>query len=195
MLFRDEDNDSVGRIAGYIKIAGILPVLILSGFVKTTLPTLQAQTCISTPVEIGYKNFNFQSGGVTGAPTEEKPQSKLWHNDGFWWGVLWDPDREIHRIHRFDLSSRCWTSVGPDLDRRPRSGADVLWDGTKLYVASSAKRNHRTQDGDELTRIYRFSYDPASNTYSQDVGFPVLLNNTQKTRGITIAKDSSGKHW
>ena len=50
--------------------------------------TLEAQTYISTPVDVGYRDFDFYSGGVLSTPTVEKPESKLWWNDGFWWGIM-----------------------------------------------------------------------------------------------------------
>ncbi len=89
---------------------------------------IYAQPCVSTPVEVGYRTINYTGSGLTGYPTETKSESKLWWNDGSWWGILWDPDRQEHRIQKFDVNNQCWTSVGPDLDSRPHSSADVLWD-------------------------------------------------------------------
>jgi hypothetical protein len=36
-----------------------------------------------TPVAAGYRDFGF---GSLVAPTGEKPESKLWWNNGSWWG-------------------------------------------------------------------------------------------------------------
>src|SRR5919199_1413920 len=38
------------------------------------------------PVSAGYRDFNY--GTTASAPTEDKPQAKLWWNDGRWWGSL-----------------------------------------------------------------------------------------------------------
>ena len=43
----------------------------------------------SLPVEAGYQDFSYGSVGMP-APTEDKPQSKLWFNNGIWWGVLYN---------------------------------------------------------------------------------------------------------
>src|SRR5574342_619410 len=44
----------------------------------------------SVPVAAGYRDFNF--GAVSSAePTYGKTESKLWWNDGWWWGYLWNP--------------------------------------------------------------------------------------------------------
>ena len=32
-------------------------------------------------------------------PTADKPQSKLWHNDGFWWAVMFNPSAGSWRIY------------------------------------------------------------------------------------------------
>ncbi|MCG8607193.1 IPT/TIG domain-containing protein, partial [bacterium] len=154
---------------------------------------LNAQQCESTPVTVGYRTFSYDASDLTGYPTEEKPESKLWWNDGSWWGVLWDPDLAVHRIHRFDLAGQCWTSVGPDVDDRARSSADVLWDASeqKLYMSSRAKENH---SGSSDVWFLRFSYDSGTNSFSLDSGFPVSIHG-EKTETFVIAKDSNGKFW
>ncbi|MHB8114188.1 MAG: hypothetical protein ACYDHA_12110, partial [Bellilinea sp.] len=44
-----------------------------------------APTKTSAQGDVGYKDFGY---GTAVAPTADKPQSKLWYHDGFWWGVL-----------------------------------------------------------------------------------------------------------
>ena len=34
----------------------------------------------------GYLDFSYNGIGFASSPTGEKPESKLWWNDGFWWG-------------------------------------------------------------------------------------------------------------
>ena len=150
----------------------------------------QAQTCTSTAVTQGYRDFNFGST-VYNLPTSEKPEHKLWWNDGFWWGSLWDPSANKYRIHRFNLASQCWTSVGPDIDDRSQSLADALWDGNKLYIASHIMElTSATGNG----RLYRYSYDAGTDTYSLDSGFPVDVN-SDESETLTLTKDSTGKLW
>ncbi len=168
----------------------LLGMILLGAWV---LPT-RAQVCESTPATEGYRDYKFRSGDVTSTPTEAKPESKLWHNDGFWWGILWDPLLFSHRVYRLDLASQCWRSVGPDIDSRPRSSSDVLWDGQKLYVVSRAKSNHRSEDGPQDGLLQRFSYDSSTKTYSLDPGFPVSVND-RKSESLVLAKDGTGQLW
>ena len=37
-----------------------------------------------------YRDYYYDRGSVTSEPTEAKPESKLWHHDGHWWGILWE---------------------------------------------------------------------------------------------------------
>ncbi len=147
-----------------------------------------AQTCTSQPVIAGYRDFNYGTE-VFGEPTAEKPESKLWWNDGLWWGCLWDAAASAYRIHRFDLANQCWVNVGPDIDDRANTLADALWDGQYLYIAS-----HVRVSPDGPARLYRFSYDAATKSYSLNAGFPVDINN-EKCEAMTLAKDSNGKLW
>src|SRR5512133_2179870 len=55
-------------------------VMLLAGIASPALA--------STPVSAGYRDFSFGTTGVS-APTGEKPESKLWFNDGIWWGSLY----------------------------------------------------------------------------------------------------------
>ncbi len=138
-------------------------------------------------VDVGYRDFSYGSGTLA-TPTGEKPQSKLWWNDGVWWGCLWDPTTATHRIHRFDAVAHSWTNVGPSADNRPNTLVDVLWDGTRLYVVS-----HVFDSSGEF-RLHSYTYDTATDTYSLRGGFPVIMG-SGSAEALTIAKDTSGKLW
>ncbi len=177
-----------GRESGARKWLQI--VLVCAATFGLNLQTAQAQTCASTAVTKGYRDFNFGST-VYNLPTAEKPEHKLWWNDDFWWGSLWDPSANKYRIHRFNLSSQCWTSVGPDIDDRSQSLADALWDGSKLYIASHiSELTSATGNG----RLYRYSYNSSTDTYSLDSGFPVDVN-SDESETLTLTKDGTGKLW
>jgi hypothetical protein len=70
-----------------------------------------------------------------------------------------------------------------------------LWDGSRLYVASHvvASSSSAATSGNPA-RLYRFSYSPATKTYSLDAGFPVTINDVS-TETLTIDKDSTGVLW
>ena len=142
--------------------------------------------------DIGYEGP--PSTGSGSAPTASKPESKLWWNDGFWWASLWDTASADFHIFKLDQATQTWMDTGVALDDRPSTRADILWDaaGGKLYVAS-----HRFSESPASgypSRLYRYSYDAATDTYTRDSGFPVTINNF-RTETLVIDKDSSGQVW
>src|ERR671915_781356 len=144
------------------------------------------------PGDIGFEGPS--SVGAGSAPTGSKPESKLWWNDGFWWASMWHAASGDFHIFRLDQGTQTWVDTGVALDDRPSTRADTLWDGAagKLYVAS-----HRFSESPATgfpSRLYRFSYDAATNTYTRDSGFPVLINNF-RTETLVIDKDSTGQLW
>src|SRR5688572_26928326 len=54
-------------------------------FLFSVTPSLFAQSS----GDVGYRGLYFADSGVS-APSGMKPQSKLWFNDGFWWGALYE---------------------------------------------------------------------------------------------------------
>jgi len=148
----------------------------------------------STPVTAGYRDFNFGSG-VDPNLTGEKPQSKLWWNDGIWWGSLWDPALAKYAIQRLDLATQSWISTGTTIDDRGTSRGDALWDGQYLYIVSnvfSEQANSTTSI--QSARLYRYSYDSNTKTYSLSSGFPVNVNSSV-SEALVLDKDSSGQLW
>ena len=74
----------------------------------------------STAIDNGYKTIS-SAGAGNGEVTGEKPESKLWFNDGFWWAVLWDSQALSHHIFRFDLNAQDWLNTGTAVDNRTSS--------------------------------------------------------------------------
>lgn len=136
----------------------------------------------------GFQDFSY--AGVI-APTADKPQSKIWVNDGVWWGSLWNDAAVRHEIYRLDWASQTWSSTGVAIDARRTSTSDTLWDGTHLYVASSGPS---AGIASQSARVYRFSYDPAAMTYALDAGFPVTVS-AGGMEAVVLAKDSTGQLW
>lgn len=156
-------------------------------------PTAQA----ATPIDAGYRDYKFNSG-CNSTPTGEKPESKLWFNDGFWWGSLCDDATATYHIHRFNWVTQDWEDTNVLLDSRGGSKADVLWDGVsqKLYVVSHlwSEVGAATASTSQWGKLFRYGYDAVTKTYSLDAGFPV--NVTRGTgEALTVAKDSTGKLW
>ena len=149
-----------------------------------------------TPVTNGYRDFTYNTGAPA-SPTGEKPESKLWWNDGFWWAGLYNSPANAFHIYRLDQSTQTWVDQGTQIDDR-KSKADCLWDAAnlKLYVAShiSTTNGVSSTDTTKWGRLYRFTYNPVDKSYTLDSGFPVAI-----TRGLSetlaLAKDSTGTLW
>jgi hypothetical protein len=164
---------------------------LLARVAAVTVLALVMVGMVSAPADaedVGYVDQSFT--GVS-APTGEKPQSKLWIAGGAWWGALWDTASQDYHIFRFNPASQSWTDTGVLVDERVSASPDAYWDGTRLYVVS-AGRSEGT--GTQAPRIYRFSFDADTQTWSRDSGFPVTIGNGG-TEAITLTKDSTGTLW
>ena len=107
---------------------------------------------------------------------------------------MWSQSAADYHIFRLNTANQSWIDTGTVLDDRPSSHADTLWDaGTgKLYVASHIFSSGSSSGSP--ARLYRYSYDATTDSYSLDGGFPVQIGN-YKTEALTIAKDSTGQLW
>jgi hypothetical protein len=124
-------------------------------------------------------------------PTSAKTQSKLWFNDGTWWGVLFDGSSEEHHIYRYDQAEGVWSDTDTLVDARNSFRADTIWDGSRLYVVGAGTEVSLQEDS---ARFSRYSYDPSTKHYSLDKGFPVTIADGG-SEAVSIAKDSTGKLW
>ena len=140
--------------------------------------------------DVGFEDGSTAPAGD--AATGEKPESKLWFNDGTWWGSLIDATTGVYYIHRLDTATQTWIRTNTPLDDRPNTRADTLWTGTKLYVASHVYS--RQPASGFPSRLYRFSYDATTKTYSLDAGFPVAINN-MRSETLVIDRDTTGRLW
>lgn len=172
-------------LGGTLALAGLL------------LPGPGTPAATADPGDIGYEGPSF--AGVTNPPTSDKPQSKLWHNDGSWWANMYDAGSGTWHIFRLDRSTESWVDTGVRVDDRRQTLGDTLWDGNKLYIAShwvtvsSAGSVHTSISG-RPARLYRYSYDATTKRYSLDAGFPATINNFS-SESLTIDKDSTGRLW
>ena len=148
----------------------------------------------SQSIDYGYRDHQYGSG-VINTPTAEKPESKLWWQGGFWWGTMWDPGAQAYHIYRFSAGSQSWENTGTAIDNRDESLGDALSDGSKLYIASHifSEEGKSTSSGN-AGRMYRFSYNSGSKSYSLDSGYPVNINGA-RSESLVIEKDNTGKLW
>lgn len=146
--------------------------------------------------DIGYLDYQFPSGvGSNKEVTAEKPESKLWWNDGYWWASMWSNSGNAYHIFRLNMSIQEWEDMGVELDDRKASKADVLWDenSQKLYVVSHIwSQTGSAAAAGERGELFRYSY--SGGAYTLDSGFPVEVNGA-KTEALVVAKDSVGTLW
>jgi hypothetical protein len=157
-----------------------------------TLAMLLAYVGVASAVDdVGYRDFSFNAPSVQ-APTGEKPQSKLWFNDGTWWASMFNRTVGEYHIYRYDRATHTWSDTGTLIDERDSSKADTLWDGSHLYVATAGASSTNSADG---ARILRYSYDATTKHYSLDPGFPVAGISNGGMEAIVLDKDTTGKLW
>ena len=153
-----------------------------------------AGAAVVAAVDIGHKDFPGTGSAITGS----KPESKLWYNDGSWWASMWSTSPAGFYIYELDPDTETWNRTATPLDPRTGSRADTLWDGTKLYVASQRWNadGGATGSGSSFeTRLYRFSYNGSTDTYTLDPGFPASMRTGIQSETLVIEKDSTGMLW
>ena len=165
----------------------LLVVAVLLGLLSGVEPAGAA------PGDIGYEGRSYS--GTTTPNGSKRAESVLWWNDGSWWANMWDGSSQDFHIFRLDVATQTWTDSGVQVDTRANTRADVLWDGTHLYVASHGF----VPDGSSAVSgtpayLFRFTYDPVAKTYLPDSGFPATINN-YRTETLVIDKDSTGQLW
>src|SRR5258705_4583785 len=167
--------------------------LLFCAAMATLFTFIQAQ---AQAVDAGYRDFSFAATSGPATPTGDKPESKLWFNDGIWWGSLYNATIKGNRIYRFNVTTQSWSDTGTLLDPRSASRADPLWDGQHLYVASHIFTTSAasTSAASNWGRLYRYSYNSQTNVYTLDAGFPVNVTKG-KEENLVFAKDSTGQLW
>jgi Ca2+-binding RTX toxin-like protein len=149
--------------------------------------------------DVGIKGPTYTTG-TGGSPTTSKPESKLWFNDGYWWAVMakkvtYDGTNDYH-IFRLRLRPQTWVDTGVVVDGRDSTRQDVLWTGSKLFIAShkyvvTSNFDSTPAIADQM-RLYRFNYNAGSNTYTLD-GTAVI--DAQKSETLVIDRDGTGAIW
>ena len=80
---------------------------------------------------------------------------------------MWDVGTSDFYIWKVNRATETWSRTNARLDDRNATRADVLRDGSKLHVAS---HNFSEGDGSGTARLYRYSYDASSDTYTWTAG-------------------------
>ncbi len=143
-----------------------------------------------------YGTQSIAYSGVANPPTSDKPQSKLWWNDGSWWADMWTSGSGWS-IYRLDRPSATWVNTGVVNDSRGSTLADTMWDGSHLYIAShvvtvSTDASPKPSVSGQPAYLYRYSY--SGGKYTLDAGFPTVIANNS-SESMTIDEDSTGAIW
>lgn len=166
--------------------------------VISMLLTIGVATVSAVAVNAGYRDFSYGAASGVDTPSQDKPQSKVWFADGFWWAAMMDPTsgNGAHRIYRLNTANQQWVATSTIVDARNSSHADYLWDGAtnSLYVASVLLDSSGAADP---IFVFKFNYDTGSNTYSVDSDFGAagVQVGVGPAETVTIAKDSTGQLW
>src|SRR5215207_5925777 len=160
--------------------------LLVSVILIVTLLPLSKSALAAT--DAGYKDFSYSG---TSAPTGQRPQSKLWFNDGIWWGSLYNKTSRRFEIYRFNWAADTWATTGTLIDSRSKSSGDALWDGSHLYIMSAIPPG---SGGDNSILLMRYSYNSTTKMYSVDSGFPVTII-SRNVEVVVMEKDTLGKLW
>jgi hypothetical protein len=110
----------------------------------TALAAGVAQAAVPTT----YQDFAYTST-VTSNPTADKPQSKLWFQDGSWWSLMLSPSDNV--VHIFELrADHTWRDTGTVVDSRSNSTGDALWTRTRTSSTWHRARPLRRPAGPAL---------------------------------------------
>jgi hypothetical protein len=160
-------------------------VLILFAAAAVALGAMASPALAATGFKAqSYAGFGAESAG--GAITGQKPESKLWYQDGSWWAAMLSPSAGgAHHMYR--LTAGGWTDTGIEIDSRPATKEDVLSLDSTLYVLS------RSPGGSAgPSQLRRYTY--AGGTYTLDPGFPVTVPGAGGETA-TLARDTTGTLW
>jgi hypothetical protein len=170
------------------------PLDLATGVVTKSPPPPRALPVLSGRPSLAYPR-------TLRPPTADKAESKLWFQDGRWWGVLYDANKRGLYIHRFEAGSQVWSNTGTLVESRYHARTDALWDGRKLFLASGTTyvSNFGHPPTEAAVRsgsaeVRRYSYDRQRSTYSLDAGFPVTVRRGS-SESLTLAEDSTGRLW
>lgn len=131
-----------------------------------------------------YTGFGYGEA-IADSPTGSDQQSKLWFHDDAWWGLFFDAEATVVRVHEL-MHDHTWRPTDTVVRAEPSNVGDALSVGDVLYVVG--------RTADRTLVLSRLTYDRASRKYTMVGGFPTSI-----TRGgsesATIARDSTGYLW
>ena len=149
---------------------------------------------VAAAADIGHEDFAATGDAITGS----KPESKLWYNDGKWWASMWSTSRRT--------STSTGSTPAPRRGSGRRRPSTTDWGPVRTRCGTgrtcTSPRSTSNEDGGETgtgssheTRLYRYTYNTTTNTYTLDGGFPASMRTSIQSETLVIAKDSTGTLW
>ncbi len=140
--------------------------------------------CLLLLLGMAAHAISFELPIGTSGKTEDKPQSKLWYNDSSWWGIL--PSGSGLYFYRMqDGVFVKQTFSNALVDAKNSARADVLWNGSKLFVLIYKGT---------ASSFATYTYDTVSDTYTR-VGTATPLAYGSGVETGTVALDSVNTLW
>lgn len=183
-------------------------VALLAGVAMGT----RSANALSIALDKGYVDLVY-GPNIDDQPTGMSAESKLWYADGLWWGALFNGATKQHEIFRYNNQAHTWIATGFALDTRYDSSEDiqppdptadvdsrldVLFNAAtnKLYVASHVDvlKGTWTNNSTQWGNLSRYTYNPATKTYTLDADYPVTINQN-RTESLAIAMESDATLW
>src|SRR4051794_29974682 len=166
-----------------------------------------ATSAVADTGDVGYEDTAYAGGN--GGPSADKPESKLWFNDGHWFAVMYNnAAADVHAaipagtpnqysIWRLEDDHATWTNTGVKVDDRAIR-ADVLSIGGTAYIAThlvptGSPANVAFHDQVGESRLYAFTYDSANKRYVAPASYTVI--NNRKLESLVLDRDSTGQLW
>jgi hypothetical protein len=158
----------------------------LSGLLVVCASPVRAQTSPSIVIGTGH--------------TLDKPQSKLWYTvdpttGPTWWAILSDGvDLYFHKLDGGVLQKQTFLHAMVDADNTAR--ADVLWNGTHLFVLlCKGTSPGGSETCNSPLSLSKYSYDSVTQVYTREAGFPISIPISSGAESATIEQDSTGRLW
>jgi hypothetical protein len=166
------------RLAGFAVVGAML--LLVSAL--CTPPAIAAST-------VGHEDGTLSARFGQLDPTPPKPEHRLWYAHSSWWGSFPASQSTGYTIWQLTKTG-AWVDTGIVVDRRSNSGADALYNGEHLFVATHQFTASFANATAAAGSLLRFTF--SGGTWMLDKNFPVPMMNTS-VAAVSVAQDSMGR--
>ena len=149
-------------------LAASLLLLVLGG----------AAVAVAAPGDIGHREGRIRRR--PGRHRDRSPRARSGSTTDQWWASEWSNSPAGFYIDRLDTSTETFVRTGTLIE------AEAQRTGHPLGRDAPVRRFQNFSESGSLTggvtRIYRFSYNTNTDTYTLDNGFPATMRGTVRSR-------------